>query len=88
LIKNTIPIHCKNAKGTVRYLVICCIFCCHASHCSDSSSSFGTTEPNNCIIIDALINGASPMAIKEKFSKDHHNIITKYHNHELLISHT
>jgi hypothetical protein len=61
--------------------VYCCIFCCPASHCSDSSSNAGTTDHNNCIIIDALINGANPIAIKEKFSNDHHSIITKYPNH-------
>jgi len=37
-MKNTIHIPCKNANGTVRYLLYCCIFCCHTSHCSVNSS--------------------------------------------------
>ena len=79
-MKNTIPIHWRKARGTVRYLVYCCIFCCHASHCSDNSSNAGTTEPSNCMIIDALINGASQIAIKEKFFNEPQSIITKYHS--------
>jgi|GEM_PF-3230373 hypothetical protein len=86
-MKNTIPIHCKNANGTDKYLVYCCIFCCPDSHCSVSCSSLGITDHSNCIIIDAFMKGARPMAINEKFSNDHHNIIIKYHNHPVSTVH-
>ena len=59
------PIACTNAKGTDKYLVYCCIFCCQASPCSVNSSNCGTTDQSNCIIMDALIKGANHKAIKE-----------------------
>ena len=79
-MKYTIPIHCKNASGIERYLVYWLIFCCQASHSSVNCSKLGITAHNNCMIIDALIYGESHIAIIEKFSNDHHSIITIYHN--------
>ncbi|EKD25396.1 MAG: hypothetical protein ACD_80C00070G0003 [uncultured bacterium (gcode 4)] len=77
-MKNTIPIDWRNANGTERYLVYCWIFCCPASPCSVSSSSFGTTEPRSCMMMDALMKGANPTAIKANWSNDPHNSMIKY----------
>ena len=86
-MKNTIPIHCKNANGIDKYLVYWLIFCCHASHSSVNCSKLGITAHNNCIMIDALMYGESHIAMIEKLSNDHHIIITKYPNPLELIAH-
>ena len=85
-MKYTIPIPWKNANGSDKYLVYCAIFCCPASHCSVSSSNFGITVPINCMIIDALIYGANPMAIKENPSIAQPKSIKKYPNPDPLAS--
>ena len=77
-MKYTIPIDCKNANGNVNHLVYCWIFCVHCCHCSCSSSRWGTTACNSCIIIDALMYGINHTAIIEKLSSVHQRSIAKY----------
>ena len=84
-MKNTIPIDWRNANGTERYLVYCWIFCCPVSPSSVSSSSFGTTEPRSCMMIDALMKGANPTAMIANSFNDPHKSMTKYHNQESAV---
>ena len=84
-MKNTIPIDWRNANGTDKYLVYCCIFCCPVSPNSVSSSSFGTTEPRSCMMIDALMKGANPTAINANWFNYHHKSMMKYPIPELPV---
>jgi len=82
LTRYTDPIPCKKANGKVRYLVYWLIFAWPTSPCSESSSTAGTITPRSCIIIDAVIYGEIPIAIKANLSKAPPRSITKYQNSE------
>ena len=80
-IKYVIPIHCKNAIGTVNNLVYWLILFWPTSHCSVNSSKEGITVLKSWSIIDDVIYGETQIAIIAKFSNAHHINITRYQNH-------